>query len=73
MDKFWLQTSLQPLVTTPTKTINIITYFENLIVVLYVFYIFKTHVKFHVNWMLFTIQLINLFFMHNFILQKLEI
>ena len=49
MDKFWLQTSLQPLVTTPTKTINIITYFENLIVVLYVFYIFKTHVKFNVN------------------------
>ena len=69
MDKFWLQISLQPLVTTPTKTINMIIYFENLIVVLYVFYIFKTHV----NWILFTIQFINLFFMHNFILQKLEI
>ena len=68
MDKFWLQISLQPLVTTPTKTINIITYFENLIVVLYVFYIFKTHVKFNVNWMLFTLQFIKLFFMHNFIL-----
>ena len=73
MDKFWLQISLQPLVTTPTKTINMIIYFENLIVVLYGFYIFKTHVKFHVNWILFTIQFINLFFMHNFILQKLEI
>ena len=35
--------------------------------------IFNTHIKFHVNQMLFTIQFINLIFMHNFRLQKLEI
>ena len=37
------------------------TYFEILIIELYVFYAFKTHVKFHVNQMLFTIRSINLF------------
>ena len=37
------------------------TYFEILIIELYVFYTFKTHVKFHVNQMLFTIRSINLF------------
>ena len=49
------------------------TYFENLIVELHVFYILNTHVKFHANRMLFTIWFINLFFMNNFRLQKLEI
>ena len=32
-----------------------ITYFENLIIELYVFYVLKTRVKFHVNQILFTI------------------
>ena len=49
------------------------TYFENLIVGLHVFYIFNTHVKLNVKWMLFTVQSKNLFFMHNFILQKLKL
>ena len=40
--------------------------FKNLIVELYVIYAFNTHVKFCVNWILFTIWLINLYFMHNF-------
>jgi len=35
-----------------------IIYFENLIIGLYVVYILNTHVKFHVNRMLFTYQLI---------------
>ena len=40
--------------TTLTKQINIATCFENLTVELRVLYILKTHVKFHVNQMLFT-------------------
>ena len=49
------------------------TYFKNLTIELYVLYVLKTHVKFHVNRMLFTIQFVNLFFMNNVRLQKLEI
>ena len=56
-----------------TKQINITTYFANLIVELHALYVLKTHVKFHVNWMLFNIRSISLFFMYNFKLQKLEI
>ena len=55
---------------TPTKKINMVTYFENLTAGLHVLY---THVKFCVNQMLFIIQFINLFFMHNFRQQKLKI
>ena len=50
--------------------INSATYFDNLTVELHVL---KTHVKFYVNRMLFTIQSLNLFFIYNFRLQKLEI
>ena len=49
------------------------TYFENLTIELHVLYVLKTHVKFHVNQMLFIIRFINLFFKYKFILQKLEI
>jgi len=49
------------------------TYFKNLTIELHVIYVFKTHVKFHANQMLFTIQSINLFFMYNSKLQKLKI
>ena len=49
------------------------TYFENLTVKLHILYVLKTHVKFHTNRMLFIIRSINLFFMYNFRLQKLEI
>ena len=38
-----------------TKQINMVIYFKNLIVELHVIYIFKIHVKFHANRMLFTI------------------
>ena len=55
------------------KNINIIIYFENLLIGLYVFYIFNMDVKFYVNQNLFTILFINLFFIYNFKLQKLEI
>ena len=37
------------------KQINITTYFKNLIVELHVLFVLKTHVKFHVNLILFTI------------------
>ena len=40
------------------------TYFEILIIELQVLYVFKKHVKFHVNWILFTIRSISLFFMY---------
>ena len=49
------------------------TYFENLIDELHVIYFLNMHVKLSIKWMLFTIQSINLFFMHNFISQKLKI
>ena len=52
--------------TTLTKKINTVSYFENLTITLHVHYVFNVHVKFCVNWILFTIQFINLFFMHNF-------
>ena len=47
--------------------------FENLIVGFHILYVFNTHVKFYSNRMLFTIQSINLFFLHKFKSQKLEI
>ena len=56
-----------------SKQINITIYFENLIIELHICYVFKTRVKFYANWILFTIQSINLFFMYNFKLQKLKI
>ena len=49
-----LKSLCEPKVTTLTKQINVTTYFENLII------------KTHVNWMLFTIRLMKLFFMYNF-------
>ena len=45
--------------------------FENITIELHVLYVFNMRVKF--NRMLFTIQPINLFVMHNFRTQKLEI
>ena len=53
--------------------INISTYFENLTVVLHVFYTLNTHIKFCINKILFIIWFIRLYFMHNFKLQKLTI
>ena len=58
---------------TPTKKINMIIYFENLTID-YMFFIFLTLIS---NFVLirffFSIWFVNLFFMHNFILQKLKI
>ena len=50
-----------------------ITYFENLIVELYIFCVLNIYIKFYDNRILFTIRFINLFYMYNFKLQKLEI
>ena len=41
MNKVWLQTQLQPKVTTLTKHINIATYFENQTDELYVLLVFR--------------------------------
>ena len=58
---------------TPTEKISIFTYFESLSTRVFVLYVLNMHIKFHVNQTLFTIRSINLFLMHNFRLQKLEI
>ena len=47
--------------------------FENLTVKFYVPYVLNMHIEFRSNRMLFTIWSINLFFIHNFRLQKLKI
>jgi len=48
------------------------TYFENVTIGLHVLYVFKMYVKFHSNQILFTLRSINLYFMPNLRLQKLE-
>ena len=40
--------------------------FENLIFEVYVPYVLNMHIKFHLNWIFFTIRSINLFFIYNF-------
>ena len=70
MDKVFLQTSLER---NPSKSFYIVLLdlnFENSTVKLHILYALNMHVKFRSNQMLFTIQLINLFFMHNFRPQK---
>lgn len=48
--------------------------YENIAVILHVIYIiFNTHIKFQLNQILFTILSITLFFVYNFLPQKLEI
>ena len=49
------------------------TYFENLTIEFHIFYVLNTYVKFCINQILFTILFISLFFIYNFIPQKLEI
>ena len=56
-----------------TLKINMVTYFKNLTVGLHVLYVLNTYIKFCVNWILFTIHFINLFFMYNLVLQKHEV
>ena len=57
-----------------SKEINMIIYFKILIVKVFVFYVFNKYVK---NFILIKYYLLfnskTLFFMHNFILQKIEI
>ena len=68
-----LQTSLEK---NPSNFVNIFLLyvnFENLIFRFHSPYVLNIHVKFHSNRMLLTKQSINLFFIHNFILQRLEI
>ena len=45
------------------------TNFENLIVELHILYVLNMHVKYHSNEILFTIKYINLFFIHNLVLE----
>ena len=53
--------------------INFTTYFKNLTVKLHVLYVLNIYIKFCVKWILFTIWFINLYFLQNFKLQKLQI
>ena len=46
--------------------------FENLTIGLHLIYVLNIHANFDDNWMSFTIQSINSYFMHYFKLQKLE-
>ena len=55
------------------KKINVLIYFKNLTDKLHFLYVLKIHIKFYFNRVLFTIRFKNLFFMHNFKLQKLKI
>ena len=64
MEKVWL---------TPTKNFNFTIYFENLTNILNIFYVINANTKFRANQMLFTIQYIKLFLMHNFKLQIFKI
>ena len=59
--------------TVPIEKISMFIYFESLSARVLVLYVFNMHIKFHVNQTLFTIRSINLFLIHNFKLQKLEI
>ena len=57
---------------TPLNNLLLNLYFENLIIGLYVLYIFNIYANFYINQLLFTIRSINLFFMKYFKLHKLE-
>ena len=48
-------------------------YFENLIIELHILCILKIHIKFRADEIMFIILFINLFFMHNFKIQKFKI
>ena len=61
----WLQFSLKKLI-----KLHIL---KNSIVGLYILYVINTYFKFYVNRMLFTIRSLNLLFILNLKLQKLEI
>ena len=64
--KFWEQTLAITFTNQKKKKFNIAIYFENIIVKLYVIYIFNMYVKFRTKQMLFTIWSTNMFFIHDF-------
>ena len=70
----WVQRTPDVTLSNVTPSNNLLqnSYFENLTVKLHVLYVLNIHANFHVNWMLYTIQSINSYFMHYFKLQKLE-
>ena len=59
--------------TIPIEKISMFIYFESLFAGVLDLYVLNMHIKFYINQTLFTIGSINLFLMHNFRLQKLEI
>ena len=66
----WVHVIFSVTLSNVTSTNNLLynLYFENLTIELHILYVLNIHV----NWMLFTIQSINLYFMHYFKLQKFE-
>ena len=73
MNKVFLQTSLEENFLNFSYIYILSVNFENLTVEFHVPYVLNIHMKFGSNWILFTIWSINLFFIYNFRLQKLEI
>ena len=72
-NKVSLQTSLERNVLNFSYISFFCVNFENLTVEFHISYVLNMHIKFHSNWILFTIRLINLFFIHNSRSQKFEI
>ena len=70
----WVHVIFSVTLSNVTSTNNLLynLYFENLTIELHILYVLNIHVNFYVNWMLFTIQSINSYFMHYFKLQKFE-
>ena len=73
LNKVYLQTSLERNSSNFSYFSFLGVNFENLTVKFHVPYVLNMHIKFCSNWMSFTIWSINLFFIHNFRSQKLEI
>ena len=73
MNKISLQTNLERNSSNFSYISFLAMNFENLTVEFYVPYVLNMHIKFRSNRILFTIWSINLFFIYNFRLQKLEI
>ena len=72
--KGWVQVTLGITLSNVTPSNNLLynSYFGNLTVELHVLYVFNILANFHFNWMFFTIESINSYFMHYFKLQKFE-
>ena len=70
LNKIFLYISLEKNSTNSSHIFILSVNFENLTVEFYIPYIFNMHIKFRLNWILFIIWSINLFFIYNFEITK---